>query len=131
MLTDIVNDDCLEMLSNAPRRSKPQHQKYYLDDNQRKTISRTGGDAAVLLMEHYLRKVHRTTADLRDSTVAEELDWDVSKVKRNRLKLAKLGLFAKERYSHHGRTTLRVYLMESAGEYLQRLAHYKKTRKSG
>jgi len=121
-LAEKLELDTLETFFHVDER-KTWHQKYYLTDKERLAINELG-DAPVLLMEAYLRLVHRKSAKLDDVAMAEVMGWHESKVKRNRLKLTKAGWFTKNQQQFTGITRQHFYLGNKAQQYnLQAMSH--------
>jgi len=102
---------------------KAWHQKYYLTDQERIDIGLLG-DAPVLLMEAYLRLVHRKGVDMSDEAIAKVVGWHESKVKRARLKLVKGGWFTKNQQQFDGITRSHFYLARKAQEFnMKKMSH--------
>ena len=62
---------------------------YYAPLNIKKQCMKECGDSALILYEFYLSKAGVKDYQFTDERVAYALDWDISKVKRHRIRLIK------------------------------------------
>lgn len=83
--------------STVNRQANKRPRKMYINPEEMKDIAENAGDAAIVLYDHYLQRASRRDSDFSDKAVKRSLTfWSIAKIKRNRLRLKKLGYFSQE-----------------------------------
>lgn len=100
-----------------PKKRTPFHTKYYLSDSERKALLLACGDAALLLLEYYIRIGSIGDEPMTDPLAAEYFAWHERKVRRLRQALQREGWFGYEKYNmSKGRKGITYYIGKSAVE---------------
>ena len=86
---------CDEVFTTKPRYQKTLRKatKMYLRLQDKKEVMDKCGDAALILYEFYVSKAGTPDYPFSDDLAAKALGWNVHKIKRNRLALAKSNYF--------------------------------------
>ena len=89
----------LQINVKIDRKPAIQYTRNYLEEEERRELIATIGDAALLLLEYYIRLAAVGDREISDEAAAQYFGWSIQKAKRNRLALQKAGWFKKDHYS--------------------------------
>lgn len=89
-------------------------QTLYFNPIQTKELLNIGGDAALVLMQHYVAIAHQSKPNMEDDVLANILDKKTSTIEKTRLLLTKAGWFRRIKTTIKGEAHIMYAVGKSA-----------------
>ena len=102
----------MKTFANKSSREKGAMQTLYFNPQQTKELLSIGGDAALVLMQHYVAIAHQPNPNMEDEVLASMLDRSPSAIKKTRLQLTNAGWFKRIKTTVKGET----HIMYAVGQ---------------